>query len=109
MSQSKPTALIATILLTGCASALSAQSPAQRPGAGRGGRGGIALTLFGAFDSNQDGSLTRDELRASFDKWFTEADTTRNGAISQEQLVAILSGIFPQPAAPPPNSLAQNQ
>ena len=106
MSQPKPAAVIAGILLIGFMSALSAQTPAQRPGGGRGNRGGIALTLFGALDANQDGSLTRDELRASFDKWFTEADTARSGAISQDQLIAVLGGIFPQPPAPAPNSWA---
>jgi len=69
----------------------------------------MAPILFGALDADKDGSLTRDELRASFDKWFTEADSAHTGAVSQEQLAAVLNGIFPQPAAPPPGSLAQNE
>ena len=110
MSQRKSTATIAAILLLGAASALSAQPPAQQPGpGGRGGRGGIAPVLFGALDADKDGALTRDELRASFEKWFTEADTAHAGAVSQDQLAAVLNGIFPQPSAPPPGSLAQNQ
>lgn len=110
MSQRKSTAPIAALLLIAAASAVSAQPPAQQPGrGGRGGRGGIAPILFGGLDADKDGALTRDELRASFDKWFTEADTAHAGAVSQEQLTAVLNGIFPQPAAPPPGSLAQNE
>ena len=40
-----------------------------------GGRGGVAPALFTAADSNKDGSVTREELKATFDSWFTAADT----------------------------------
>ncbi len=110
MKKNGSTAMIAAILLVGVATALSAQPPAQQPGrGGRGGRGGIAPALFTALDADKDGNLTRDELRASFDKWFAEADTAHTGALTQEQLVVVLNGIFPQPAPPPPGSMAQNQ
>lgn len=80
------------------------QPAAGRAGAGNGaGRGGAGSALFTAVDSNKDGSLTRDELKGSFDTWFSSWDTARAGSVSPEQLAAGLSAALPQapPAAAP--------
>src|ERR1041385_2891557 len=64
-------------------SLVNAQPPAGG-GSGRGGRGGfgggggrgggIAPSIFTALDTDKDGSLTRAELKGSFDSWLTAAD-----------------------------------
>ncbi len=104
-------AVLASIVLIGAVERGEAQQapPGQAPGGGRrgGGRGGVAIALFAALDANQDGSLTRDELKASFDKWFAGGDTNKTGALTQQQLVAALNTVMPQPA--PPAAGPQNQ
>jgi len=59
----------------------------------------VAAPLFTALDTNKDGSLTRDEMKAAFDKWFADADSAHSGTITQEQLVAALNIAMP-PATP---------
>lgn len=84
----------AAFLTIGVVAGLEAQTP------GRGaGRGGVAGPLFTALDANQDGSLTRDEMKASFDKWFAAGDAAGSGALTAEQLVAALNTVMPPPAA----------
>jgi type 1 glutamine amidotransferase len=75
-----------------------AQAPAG--GGQGGGRGAAATGIFTAADSNKDGALTRDELKATFDKWYMAWDTTSAGSVTQEQLTAGLAASLPQP--PPP-------
>jgi hypothetical protein len=55
----------------------------------------VAGPLFTALDTNQDGSLTRDEMKAAFDKWFADADPAHSGTITREQLVAALDIVMP--------------
>ena len=72
----------AVTLLAIAMSVLNAQAPAG--GSGRGGRGGggggrgggLGGALFTAVDVNNDGSVTRDELKSALDAWYTSADTT---------------------------------
>jgi type 1 glutamine amidotransferase len=68
--------------------------------AGGGGRGGMAPALFTAADTNKDGALSREELKASFDAWFAASDASRTGAVTQEQLASALAKSFPPPPAP---------
>ena len=107
------TAMFASILLIGAAGRIQAQqAPQGQPGfsGGRGGgRGGIAPALFTALDANKDGSLTRDELKSSFDHWFTAGDAAHTGTLTQEQLIAVLDTVFPQPAPPAGGGRGQNQ
>src|SRR4051812_3951627 len=78
---------------------LNAQAPA--PGGRCGGRGGaIAPASFTALDANKDGSVTRDEIKAAFDDWYTNWDTAKSGALAQDQLVTGLTAAFPPPAPP---------
>ena len=70
---------------------------AQQAGGG-GGRGGVGPGLFTAADTNKDGSVTREELKATFDTWFTTWDSGKTGALTEDQLAAGLSAALPQPA-----------
>jgi type 1 glutamine amidotransferase len=76
-----------------------AQAPQGRGGGG--GRGGVAPGLFAAVDSNKDGAVTREEMKATFDRWYTEWDTTKSNALTQEQLSAGLTAALPAPAPAP--------
>jgi type 1 glutamine amidotransferase len=96
-------------VVLGCAFGplLAQQAPpagAQAGGRGGGGRGGGAA-LFTAADTNKDGAVTRDELKATFDTWFTSWDTAKAGSLTQAQLAAGLAAAMPPPvnAGPPPD------
>ena len=92
----------AVVFLAIAAGILSAQQPPVGVGGGsgaRGGRGGgagggIAPAVFMAVDTNQDGNLTRPELKAAFDAWYSSADSAKSGAVSQAQLVATLTPLI---------------
>jgi type 1 glutamine amidotransferase len=93
-------AVCAATVMVSLAGAVKAQQqppPGQAPAAGGRG-GGSAGGLFTAVDANKDGSVTRDELKATFDKWFSDWDTGRTGALTQEQIATGLNAAFPQPA-----------
>ncbi len=82
----------AALLVTGIAS-LQAQGP-------DGGR--TAKALFDALDTDKDGTLTRPELEAGFDSWFTAWDTTHSGTLTQPQILAGISKVLPAPPAVKP-------
>ncbi len=93
-----------------CAGALAAleapQAPAApqgqqaAPGGRGGGRGGAAAGVFAAADSNKDGSVSREELKAAFAKWLSDGDAGRTGSLTQDQLAGAVNAALPQPAAP---------
>ena len=89
----------ASLVSMGAIAQVEAQTAAGQPGApfgrGAGGRGGVAGPLFTALDANKDGSLTRDEMKSSFDEWFTDGDAARSGTLTLEQLVAALNVVMP--------------
>lgn len=62
-----------------------------------GGRG-VGPRLFTTADASKDGSLTREELKTTFDKWFSEWDSAKSGLLTREQLVAGLNAALPLPA-----------
>jgi type 1 glutamine amidotransferase len=76
----------------------AAQGAAQGRGGGGGGRGGVAPLLFTVLDGNKDGAVTRDETKATFERWFSEWDREKTGALTQEQLALGLNAALPQPA-----------
>jgi type 1 glutamine amidotransferase len=91
-------------------------APAPGPGApqaqgGRGGRGGAAPVLFSLVDTNKDGAVTRDELKATFDNFFTQWDASRTGAVTQDQVLSGLNAAALQlaPAGGGRGAAAQNQ
>jgi type 1 glutamine amidotransferase len=93
----------ATLLAGTIGGVMAGQAPAgqgvpQGRGGG-GGRGSVAPGLFTAVDADKDGAVTRDEMKATFDRWFTEWDTAKAGALTQEQLATGLNAALP---APPP-------
>ena len=73
-------------------------APAEGGGGRGGGRGGVGPTLFTAADTNKDGVLTRDEFRATLERWFGEWDTAKTGSLTADQLAAGLTAALPQPA-----------
>ena len=80
----------------------SERGPAEgrRPGGGRGGFGPgrfIGPGLFTAADANKDGSLTRDELKTTFGKWFGEWDKDKSGALDEAKLREGLNAALPRP------------
>lgn len=83
-------------LLAAAALAL-AQGPGQGPGPGPGGfgQGGPGrsddfLARMMAFDRNQDGSLTRDEVSdPRLGRLFDRADADKNGAVTRQELTAL--------------------
>jgi type 1 glutamine amidotransferase len=97
-------AACAAVLMAG---GLGAQQPpasgaagqqAPGPGGRGGGRGGGAgAIVFGVADADKDGSVTRDEFKATFDRWFSVAGG--GGALTREQLATGLASIFPAPPA----------
>ena len=97
---------LTVIVATACAAAIAGgsavvgQAPQGRGGGG-GGRGGVGAGLFTAMDANKDGAVTGDEMKAAFDRWYTEWDTTKSNALTQEQLVAGLTAALPPPPPAP--------
>jgi len=80
-------------------------------GAGPGGPGGdpggpgrfgpamfIGPGFFAVVDVNKDGSLTREELVATFTKWAVEWDTEKVGSLNQELVQTGLNAALPQPS-----------
>jgi type 1 glutamine amidotransferase len=65
---------------------------------GQGRRGGLSASLFTAVDANKDAAVTREELKSAFDRWFTEWDSEKTGALSQEQVNIGLNAALPVPA-----------
>ncbi|HXW06489.1 MAG TPA: ThuA domain-containing protein [Vicinamibacterales bacterium] len=87
------TAVCAAVLLA--APLMGTQGQPAGRGGGGGGRGGVAPGLFTATDANKDGAVTREEMKATFERWFTEWDTTKAGALSQEELLSGLNAALP--------------
>ena len=93
----KKSAAITAVAAIAWTGAVQGRAPQGRGG----GRGGVGVGLFTAIDANKDGNVTRDEMKASFDKWYTEWDTTKSDALTQEQLTAGLTAALPAPAPAP--------
>lgn len=71
-------------------------APPDRP-RGFGAMRFIGPGLFAPADSNKDGSLTREEWKGTFEKWFGEWDTDRSGVLSEEKLRDGLTAALPRP------------
>src|SRR5688572_21845832 len=104
-SRYRTASFVAAVFAAACGGAMSfAQQPAgpagAPPQAGGGGRGGGAAAggFFTAVDTNKDLALTRDELRGTFERWFTEWDSAKSGALTLEQINAGLTAAMPQAA-----------
>ena len=67
----------------------------------------LAATFFSLLDGNNDGTLTRDEMQAAFDKWYTQWDAAKGNALAPEQVFMGVATAFPAP--PPGDAPPQNQ
>jgi type 1 glutamine amidotransferase len=99
--------LVAIVAAIACTAALStgrrgdvsaqqprANQPALATSAGLNGVLASAL-VFIAADANKDGVVTHDELKATLDKWFSDADTAKTGSVTSEALVPALNAAMP--------------
>jgi type 1 glutamine amidotransferase len=68
----------ALVFALGAVGLVKAQVPAAT--------GVLGQILFGLADLDGDGFITRDELTATFSKWFSAADSAKAGSVSQVQL-----------------------
>ena len=57
----------------------------------------LGPALFLATDANKDGSLTGDEFRAAFSKWFADWNVSKSGALNESELRDGFNGILPHP------------
>lgn len=62
----------------------------------------MAPALFTSADANRDGAVTREELRATVERWFSNANTANAASITPAQLSTALTAAFPAPPPPPP-------
>ena len=91
---------VGAAVVLGVSGAPQAQAPQGRGGGG-GGRGGfVAPALFTVIDANKDGGVTRDEMKAAFEKLYTDWDAAKSNALTQDQLAAGLNAALPAPAPP---------
>ena len=79
---------------------LSAPPGFGPPGGERGAGPGPSLgsRLFTAVDGNKDGSLTRAELKGTFEKWSSDWDTDKGGSLNEAKLYAGLVAALPTPS-----------
>src|SRR6202161_3835232 len=56
-----------------------------------------ARALFSSLDTDNDGTLTRPELEAGFNSWFTAWDTSHSETLNEAQIAAGLSKLLPPP------------
>jgi hypothetical protein len=54
-----------------------------------------APAVFAATDADKDGSLTRDELKGAFTKWFTAWDAAKAGTVEQDAIAKGLDAALP--------------
>ncbi|MEM7698989.1 MAG: hypothetical protein AAF236_11340 [Verrucomicrobiota bacterium] len=84
------------------------KSGPEGQGASKGGtKGGGSDAIFGRFDADEDGKLSKDEVSADLWSKITKADTDADGLVSKEELKAVYDarsaaggGYGPKPDAP---------
>src|SRR5882672_765785 len=69
---------------------------------GRGGPGRfIGMGFFGATDANKDNTLTAEEFKGTFAKWFDQWDSAKSGSIDGMKLREGLNAALPRPQGGP--------
>ncbi len=69
-----------------------AAAASGRGGGGRGANTGAAV--FAALDANNDGSVTKAEVKAAMDKWYAAADPEKKGLVSAGDLTYALTPVI---------------
>ena len=59
--------------------------------------GFVGPALFRIADADKNGSLTRAELKSTFEKWYEQWDSDKSGALTEEKLRDGLNVVLPQP------------
>jgi hypothetical protein len=57
----------------------------------------IGPGLFAAMDTDKDGTLTRTELKGTFEKWASEWDSDKSGSLDEDKLRQGLMAALPRP------------
>jgi type 1 glutamine amidotransferase len=78
---------VAVLCAAGIAISLHAQQSTQS--------GGFGSAFFSAADTNKDGALTREELRAAFAGLLTKGDKAKTGALTSDQFAAVVGEAIP--------------
>lgn len=63
-------------------------------------RPSVAGVLFDASDRDKDGSLVRDELKATFAQWLADWDSDKNSNLEEEELQKGFTALLPPPQLP---------
>ncbi len=81
---------LSRLLVAGAGLLIGSAAFADHHGDGMHGHHGkeARMPMFGLFDENKDGKLSRDEVQKGIDKMFTDIDTNKDGTISQEEMRA---------------------
>jgi alcohol dehydrogenase (cytochrome c) len=72
-------------------------APGQEAGLQRRPSRSTAPAFVAATDTDKDGSVTRDELKNTFAKWYDQWDTDKSGAVIEEKLRTGLTAALPAP------------
>ena len=95
----------AALVGTVCAGVLMATALGQAQQGPSGAPNATNSALFTAIDADNDGGVTRAEMKAAFGRWYDAADATRTGRVTMEQLGPSLNTTLglqpPAPAAAP--------
>jgi type 1 glutamine amidotransferase len=99
------------LAVAGAAVAMCAGAVDWAVAAPQGPGGGPSATLFTLVDTNKDGAVSREELKGTFDKWYTDWDKAKTNALTLEQVFMGLGSVFPPapPASGRGGAPAQNQ
>jgi len=98
---SRAITLCAGVMLAMTISGTAQQAPQAQGGRGGGRGGGVGPALFTVADTNKDAAVSREELKGTFDKWYTAADSANAGSITPAQLATVVTAALPAPAPPP--------
>ena len=99
MKTSRTAFVLAGLLCAGLASAAPPPSDEHMHGdhmKGEGMQGDRMPPMFGLFDENKDGKLSKDEVRKGVDKMFTDIDTDKDGFITKDEMKAHHKGMHEQ-------------